>query len=68
MKTHYKLAATLVVAAVGSVLAAAIAPDTALFHERKEVAGLAKVHTVDFNFTINDRSTLELPRRRGGGR
>jgi hypothetical protein len=25
------------------------------------------VHTVDFNFNINDRSTLELPRRRGGG-
>ena len=27
-----------------------------------------EVHAVDFNFTINDRSTLELPRRRGGGR
>jgi len=25
------------------------------------------VHTVDFNFTINDRSTLEIPGRRGGG-
>ena len=27
----------------------------------------AEVHTVDFNFNINARSTLELPRRRGGG-
>ena len=26
-----------------------------------------EVHTVDFNFNINERSTLELPRRRGGG-
>ena len=26
-----------------------------------------ETHTVDFNFTINDRSTLELPRRRGRG-
>ena len=154
MKTHYKLVTMFVVAAVGSVLVAAVAPDTAPFHERKEVAGLAivfgaepepaltqemqflrwrvssleseepyaelsgdvvisfngeeqasfpvrrmrgtpgsyqtrhiftesgeyetvltfkkgeaeEVHTVDFNFTINDRSTLELPRRRGGGR
>jgi hypothetical protein len=25
-------------------------------------------HTVDFNFNINDRSDLQLPRRRGGGR
>ena len=25
------------------------------------------VHTVDFDFNINARSTLEIPRRRGGG-
>ncbi len=153
MKAHYKLATIFALAAVGSILAAAVPPDTALFHERKEVAGLAivfgaepepaltgemqflrwrvssleseepylelsgdvlisfdgaeqgtfavramrgtpgsyqtrhiftepgeyetvlsfrkgeadEVHTVDFNFNINDRSTLELPRHRGGG-
>ena len=154
MKPHYKLATIFVLAAVGSILVAAVAPEAALpFHERKEVAGLAivfgaepepalteemqflrwrvssldsrepytvlsgevvisfdgaelgtfpvrrmrgtpgsyqtrhiftepgeyqtvlsfkkgeaeEVHTVDFNFNINDRSTLELPRRRGGG-
>ena len=26
-----------------------------------------EMHTVDFNFNINARSSLELPRRRGGG-
>ena len=153
MKAHHKLATIFALAAVGSILVAAVAPETALpFHERKEVAGLAivfgaepepalteemqllhwrvsslesqepytelsgevvisfdgveqgtfrvrrvrgapggyqtrhifteageyetvltfkkgeaeEVHTVDFNFNINDRSTLELPRRRGG--
>ena len=24
------------------------------------------VHTVDFNFNINDRSSLEIPKRKGG--
>lgn len=27
-----------------------------------------QIHTVDFNFNINDRADLQLPRRRGGGR
>ena len=27
-----------------------------------------EVHTVDFTFRIRDRATLEIPRRRGGGR
>ena len=154
MKAHNKLAAVFLLAGVGSVLLAAVAPDTALpFHERKEVAGLSIVfgaepepaltqemqflrwrvssldsqepytelsgevvisfngeeqgsfpvrrirgtpgsyqtrhiftepgayqtvltfkkgeaeaaHTVDFEFNINDRSTLELPRRKGRG-
>jgi hypothetical protein len=26
-----------------------------------------EVHTVDFNFRIRDRATLEIPRRKGGG-
>jgi hypothetical protein len=26
-----------------------------------------EAHTVDFDFTINPRSSLELPRRKGGG-
>ena len=26
------------------------------------------VHTVDFNFNINDRGSLEIPKRKGGGR
>ena len=154
MKAHNKLATVFLLAGVGSVLLAAVAPDTALpFHERKEVAGLSIVfgaepepaltqemqflrwrvssldsqepytelsgevvisfngeeqgsspvrrirgtpgsyqtrhiftepgayqtvltfkkgeaeaaHTVDFEFNINDRSTLELPRRKGRG-
>ena len=153
MKTRNTLATVFVLAGVASVLLAAVAPETAPFHERKEVAGLSivfgaepepalteemqflrwrvssladeapytefsdaevsvtrngeeygpysvrrvrgtpgqyqtrhifteageylsvlsfkkgeeeTVHTVDFNFTINDRSTLEIPRRRGG--
>lgn len=153
MKTRNTLAAVFVLAGVASVLLAAVTPETAPFHERKEVAGLSivfgaepepalteemqflrwrvssleggepytvlsgevvisfggeeqgtfpvrrirgtpgsyetrhiftdpgeyetvlsfkkgeaeEVHTVDFNFNINERSTLELPRRRGGG-
>ena len=154
MKAHHKLATIFALAAGGSILVAAVAPDVARpFHERKEVAGLAivfgaepepaltqemqflrwrvssleseepyaelsgevaisfdgveqgsfsvrrirgtpgsyqtrhiftepgeyetvltfkkgeaeEMHTVDFNFNINDRSSLELPRRRGGG-
>ena len=154
MKAQHKLATVFALAAVGSILVAAVAPDSGLpFHERKEVAGLAivfgaepepaltqemqflrwrvssleseepyaelsgevmisfdgeeqgsfpvrrirgtpgsyqtrhiftepgeyetvltfkkgeaeEMHTVDFNFNINDRSSLELPRRRGGG-
>ena len=154
MKAHKRLAVVLALAGVGSILMAAVAPETALpFHERKEVAGLSIVfgaepepalteemqflrwrvssldseepytelsgevvisfngeeqgsfpvrgirgtpgsyqtrhiftepgayqtvltfkkgeaeqaHVVDFEFNINDRSTLELPRRKGGG-
>ena len=152
MRAHHKFARLFALGAVGSILAAAVPPDTALFHELEEVAGLAivfgaepepalteemqflrwrvssleseepyvelsgevvisldgaeqgtfavgsmrgtpgsyqtrhiftesgeygavlsfrkgeadEVHAVDFNFNINDRSTLELPRRRGG--
>jgi hypothetical protein len=43
MKTHKKLASLLGLVATASILVAAIAPDTAPFHERKEVAGLAIV-------------------------
>ena len=43
MKTHKKLASLLGLVATASILVAAIAPDTAPFHERKEVAGLALV-------------------------
>ena len=153
MKTHHRVASIFAAAAVGSVLVAAVAPEVAPFHERKEVAGLAivfgaepepalteemqflrwrvssleseepytefsgevvisfdgeeqgtfpvrrrrgtpgsyqtrhiftepgeyetvlsfkkgeaeEMHTVDFNFNINARSSLELPRRKGGG-
>lgn len=153
MKAHNRLATVFLLAGVSAVLLAAVAPETAPFHERKEVAGLSIVfgaepepalteemqflrwrvssleggapytelsgevvisfdgeeqgtfpvrrirgtpgsyetrhiftepgeyatvlsfkkgraeetHTVDFNFNINDRSTLELPRRRGRG-
>jgi hypothetical protein len=153
MKTRNTLAAVFVLAGVASVLLAAVTPETAPFHERKEVAGLSIVfgaepepalteemqflrwrvssldsqepytdlsgevaisfdgeelgsfpvrrvrgtpgsyqtrhiftepgayqtvltfkkgeteaaHTVDFEFNINNRSTLELPRRRGHG-
>ena len=43
MKAHYKLATIFSLAAVGAILIAAVAPDVAPFHERKEVAGLAVV-------------------------
>ena len=153
MKAHNRLATVFLLAGVSTVLLAAVAPETAPFHERKEVAGLSIVfgaepepaltqemqflrwrvssldsqdpytelsgdvaisfdgedlgsfpvrrvrgtpgsyqtrhiftqpgayqtvltfkkgdaeaaHTVDFEFNINDRSTLELPRRKGHG-
>lgn len=153
MKAHNRLATVFLLAGVSAVLLAAVAPETAPFHERKEVAGLSIVfgaepepaltqemqflrwrvssldsqdpytelsgdvaisfdgedlgsfpvrrvrgtpgsyqtrhiftqpgayqtvltfkkgdaeaaHTVDFEFNINDRSTLELPRRKGHG-
>jgi len=28
----------------------------------------SEVHSVDFNFNINDRADLEIPKKRGGGR
>ena len=43
MKTQHKLVTSLSLAAVGSIIVAAVAPDVAPFHERKEVAGLAVV-------------------------
>ncbi len=154
MRTRNRLATIFALTVVGSMLMAAVAPETALrFHEREEVAGLSIVfgaepepalteemqflrwrvsslesqeaytelsgevaigfdgeelatfpvlgvrgtpgsyqtrhiftesgtyqtvltfkkgeaeeaHTVDFDFTINPRSSLELPRRKGGG-
>ena len=43
MKTRNMLAAVFVLAGVASVLLAAVTPETAPFHERKEVAGLSIV-------------------------
>ncbi len=43
MQRHVKLPAALLMLAVGAIVTAAAFPDSPMFHERKEVAGLAVV-------------------------